>query len=503
MWLNRMEHSIVNKQHTTINQRADQTTWLSLAAIADYLDGELINVHAEDEIRVESISTDSRNIHAKQLFWALKGERFDAHDFVANLASRDPNIPHKAAAALVHRPIDCALPQIVVADTYQALATLARRWREQFGKPVIALTGSNGKTTLKEMLAAILSQQGQVMATAGNFNNEIGMPLTLLRLRESDDYAVIEMGANHFGEIAYLTDIAQPDVALVNNAGAAHLEGFGSIKGVSRAKGEIFQGLSSGDNTNKGIAIINADDQYADYWRSINTEHKIITFGMDNPADVQGELQPDGSLHITLPEQQTVAVQLPLLGRHNALNALAASAAAIAVNASPKSIKQGLECLRAVKGRLALVKGQNKSTLIDDTYNANPSSIEKAIDVLAARQGRRVLVLGDVAEIGDNGEQLHRDIGVYAAKANIDAFYGFGQAIQAACEAFQQVSQQTQTDKESHFFTDMPALLQALEIEIQPNTTLLAKGSRSMKMERVIMAFENKAASANKEEGAC
>lgn len=500
MWLNRMEHSIVNKQHTTVNQSANQTAWLSLQAIADYLEGELINVQAGDDIKVESLSTDSRHIHAKQLFWALKGERFDAHDFVANLASSDPSTPHKAAAALVHRRIDCTLPQIVVSDTYQALTTLARRWREQFHKPVIALTGSNGKTTLKEMLAAILSQQGRVMATAGNFNNEIGMPLTLLRLRAADDYAVIEMGANHFGEIAYLTDIAQPDVAIVNNAGAAHLEGFGSIKGVSRAKGEIFQGLSS-DNTDKGIAIINADDQYADYWRSINTEHKIITFGMDNPADVHGELQPDGSLEITLPEQQTVVVQLPLLGRHNALNALAASAAAIAVSASPNSIKQGLESLQAVKGRLALVKGQNNSTLIDDTYNANPSSIEKAIDVLAARQGRRVLVLGDVAEIGDNGEQHHREIGEYAAQANIDAFYGFGQAIQAACEAFQQAT--SQTDTESHFFTDMPALLQALQLEIQPNTTLLAKGSRSMKMERVIAAFENKAASANKEEGAC
>ncbi|HHC75349.1 MAG TPA: UDP-N-acetylmuramoyl-tripeptide--D-alanyl-D-alanine ligase [Thiothrix sp.] len=467
--------------------------------MADYLDGELINVPIGNPVIVDSLSTDSRHIQANQLFWALKGERFDAHDFVVNLASNDPHIPHKAAAALVHRPIDCALPQIVVSDTYQALATLARRWREQFNKPVIALTGSNGKTTLKEMLAAILSQQGQVMATAGNFNNEIGMPLTLLRLRDADDYAVIEMGANHFGEIAYLTDIAQPDVAIVNNAGAAHLEGFGSIKGVSRAKGEIFQGLSSNKThkTQKGIAIINADDQYADYWRSINTEHEIITFGMDHPADVHGELQADGSLQIMLPKQQTVVVQLPLLGQHNALNALAASAAAIAVNASLASIKQGLESLQAVKGRLAPIKGQNNSTLIDDTYNANPSSIEKAIDVLAARQGRRVLVLGDVAEIGDNGEQLHREIGEYAAQAHIDVLYGFGEAIQATCEAFQQAG------KESHFFSEMPLLLKALQIEIQPNTTLLAKGSRSMKMERVIAAFENKSASANKEEGAC
>lgn len=458
-------------------------SWLSLQQITDFLKADFPEAKLiGDDALVESISTDSRTVMPDQLFWAIKGERFDAHDFVANLVD---DSSRKAAGAIVHRHIDCDLPQILVDDTYKALAKLSATWRQQFTKPLVALTGSNGKTTVKEMLAAILSQQGQVMATHGNFNNDIGMPLTLLRLREDDDFAVIEMGANHFGEIAYLTNIAKPDVAILNNAGAAHLEGFGSIKGVSQAKGEIFQGLGE----KKGIAVINADDDYADYWLGLNQEREYLTFGMQNKADVSGVIEDGGVLTIQLPTG-SVAVQLPLPGVHNAMNALAASAAAIAVGAEFASIKKGLESLVPVKGRLAVVAGQNQSTLIDDTYNANPSSIVKAIDVLAASTGRKILVLGDVAEAGDAREEMHTELGEYAKDAEIDAVYGFGELTRNTCAAFGQT--------EGRFFTDMDALLDVLREEIKPETTLLAKGSRSMRMERVINAFAEKA-----EEGTC
>jgi UDP-N-acetylmuramoyl-tripeptide--D-alanyl-D-alanine ligase len=460
-----------------------RVSWLSLQQITDFLKADFPEARLiGDDALVESISTDSRTVTPVQLFWAIKGERFDAHDFVANLVD---DSGRKAAGAIVHRQIDCDLPQILVDDTYKALAKLAATWRQQFNKPLVALTGSNGKTTVKEMLAAILSRQGQVMATHGNFNNDIGMPLTLLRLREDDDYAVIEMGANHFGEIAYLTDIAKPDVAILNNAGAAHLEGFGSIKGVSRAKGEIFQGL--GDK--QGVAIINADDDYADYWLGLNQEREYLTFGMQNKADVSGVIDDVGMLSIQLPTGRVV-VNLPLPGAHNAMNALAASAAASAVGAELASIKQGLESLSPVKGRLAVIAGQNETTLIDDTYNANPSSIVKAIDVLAASKGRKILVLGDVAEAGDAGAEMHAELGEYAKRANIDELYAFGELTKHTCTAFGRV--------EGRFFTDMGALLAALKGEIKSETTLLAKGSRSMRMERVINAFAVKA-----EEGKC
>jgi len=443
-------------------------TWLRLSQIAEALNGEL---HGED-VSVNSVATDSRKVQADQLFWAIKGERFDAHDFVAALCSESGN---KAAAALVHRLIDCPLPQVLVQDTHQALARLAAFWREQFTAPLIGLTGSNGKTTVKEMTAAILSQEGETLATYGNLNNDIGVPLTLFRLRKQD-FAVIEMGANNVGEIAHLTSITKPNVAILNNAGAAHLEGFGSIEGVSRAKGEIFQGLQP-----NGTAIINADDDYADYWRGLNKPEQTLTFGMDNPADVSGQLDGQGGFQIQLPSEK-IRVNLPLLGQHNALNALAASAAAHAVGVKASSIKVGLESLQPVKGRLAVVAGQHQSTLIDDPYNANPSSIKKAIDVLANFEGRKILVLGDVAEIGDQGVELHQELGQYAKQAGIDDFYGFGNLIEHACDAF------ADSPDDKRFFDDMDELIQALKPEIQ-NVTLLAKGSRSMRMERVIEAF--------------
>lgn len=438
-------------------------TWLTLKQIAKMTNGRLYGADTD----IDSVGIDSRHIKPDQLFIAIKGERFDAHDFVTGLEN-------KAAAALVNQKIACDVPQIVVKDTRIALGELAAAWRKTLSLPVIALTGSNGKTTVKEMLASILSQQGKVLATAGNFNNEIGLPLTLLRLRAEHDYAVIEMGANHFGEIAYLTQITQPDIALLNNAGAAHLEGFGDIKGVSRAKGEIFEGLSQA-----GIAIINADDPYTDYWQKVCEDKRVVNFGMHSEADIQGEINTQGQLLIN-PHKNGLAVTLQLLGDHNAMNALAATAAAVVVGATLSSLQQGLEALAPVKGRLAPLTTKQGTYLIDDTYNANPSSLQMGVNVLAKRQGKKILVLGDMGELGQDVAKLHYDIGKQVKYAGIDHLYCLGEHSQQACQAF---------GDGGHSFTDIDALLKHLTPFMQKNTTVLVKGSRSMKMERVVNAF--------------
>ena len=447
-------------------------TWLGLEDIAQIVGGEL---HGGDR-QINSVSTDSRTIQNDQLFIALVGENFDAHNFVES-------IENKAAAALVHQKINCDLPQIIVEDTLKSLGIFAAACRQQFNKPVIGLTGSNGKTTVKEMLAAILSCKGDVMATFGNLNNEIGLPLTLLRLRQRYDYAVVEMGANHFGEIDYLSDMTQPDVAVLNNAGAAHLAGFVDVKGVSRAKAEIFNGLSA-----DGIAVINADDQYADYWLSCNENRKTMTFGLNDYADVKGKLINAGLLIQIADEKQVV--KLAFLGRHNAMNALAASAAAIAVGMDLTIIKQGLESLQAVKGRLALITGVSGSEVIDDTYNANPDSARAAIDVLAERESKRLFVLGDMAELGNNALQLHQSIGAYAKSKGIDALYCLGKYSQAASESF---------GENGFHFDTLELLLNALQEKIKQYeqlgnkqvVTVLVKGSRSMRMERVVDALSD------------
>ncbi|RTZ66960.1 MAG: UDP-N-acetylmuramoyl-tripeptide--D-alanyl-D-alanine ligase [Aquificaceae bacterium] len=438
-------------------------TWLKLSQIAEMTGGVL---HGDDSF-VESISTDSRTVQSDQLFIAIAGERFDAHDFVQGISN-------KAAAALVHKKIDCELPQIVVDDTLQALGVFAKAWRQQFFKPVIGLTGSNGKTTVKEMLAAILACKGNVMATFGNLNNDIGLPLTLLRLRDSDDYAVIEMGANHFGEIDYLSNITQPNVAILNNAGAAHLEGFGDVKGVSRAKAEIFSGLAD-----DGVAIINIDDKYADYWLSCNKERKVICFGFADSADVKGEIINAG-LSLQIAGKKT-NIKLALQGRHNVMNALAASAAAVAVGLGLDEIKQGLESLQAVKGRLAPMAGLQGIQVIDDTYNANPDSARVAIDVLAEKQqGKRVLILGDMGELGDNSQQLHAEIGQYAKKKGIEGLYCLGDYSKQACQEF---------GDSGYSFDEIDPLLDQLKQGIEQSMTVLVKGSRSMRMERVVEAL--------------
>lgn len=443
-------------------------TWLNLTEIAQMAGGTLHvpDVERSRTIAIERVERDSRQVQAGDLFLALRGERFDAHDFVPQVAS-------KASAALVSHVVDAPIPQVVVDDVRLALGRLAAAWRQGFQQPLVGLTGSNGKTTVKEMLTAILSLQGDTLATLGNLNNDIGMPLTLLRLRPQHAFAVIEMGMSHFGEIDYLTRIACPDVAIINNAGAAHLEGVGDLAGVARAKGEIFNGLSA-----SGIAVLNADDTYLDYWRGLNASRKIMTFGLDNAADVQGSVV-DNQLCITA-NGQSVMVSLPLLGQHNQMNALAAAAAALAVGVALDTVKRGLESLQAVKGRLYPKLGTHGGLVIDDTYNANPSSTAAAVAVLAGMQGRKVLVLGDMGELGANGAMLHAGIGQQAAQAGIDALYTLGALSANASAAFGHAASA---------FSELDALLGALQVELQPGTTLLVKGSRSARMERVVDAL--------------
>ena len=446
-------------------------TW-SLADIAEMVDGTLhagSNQTDVEQIKLDSVATDSRSVTSDQLFIAIKGERFDAHDFVAGLAG-------KAGAALVDRLIDCDLPQIVVKDTRVALAQFAAKWRQQFDMPLVALTGSNGKTTVKEMLSAILAVKGEVLSTLGNLNNDLGVPLTLLRLGQQHDFAVIEMGANHFDEIAFLTNIGKPDVAILNNAGASHLEGFGSVEGVSRAKAEIFQGLDD-----SGIAIINADDEYADYWQGCVAGKQVISFGMENAATVQGKATPTGTLVLNYADN-SVEIDLALLGQHNKRNALAAASAAIAVGANLQEIKQGLESLKPVKGRLTPYVGLKNIRLIDDTYNANPSSMKAAIDVLTEfTEGTRVLVLGDMGELGEDVASLHADIGRYAQEQSIDQLYCLGKYSAEAANAF---------GENARHFLEIEPLLHGLNNQLNNNMTLLVKGSRSMRMERVVEALK-------------
>jgi UDP-N-acetylmuramoyl-tripeptide--D-alanyl-D-alanine ligase len=454
-------------------------SWLTLTDIATITKGELYNVDVAIDVAINSVSIDSRKMVSDSLFIAIKGERFDAHDFVADLAG-------KAGAALVSQQIDCKLPQVVVKDTKQALADLAAGWRKRYANPVIGLTGSNGKTTLKEMVAAILAQKGHVLATDGNFNNDIGMPLTLLRVRENHDYAVIEMGANHFNEIDFLTHIARPTVAVINNAGPAHLEGFGDIEGVAKAKGEIFAGLDDA-----GIAIINADDDYAAYWSSLNKQRQTITFGLTQPADVSGHYIAGEKLRICCNTANTVNntknmidVTLQLPGRHNAMNALAATAAVIALGIDLTTVKQGLEALTSVGGRLAAVEVNEGFHLIDDTYNANPASASAAIDVLATRQGVRILVLGDMGELGENAVVMHKAVGEEAKQAGIDYLFSLGVMSAEACTVFGQT-------ENAHSALDalVVALQQQLEQHTTKDVTILVKGSRSMAMEKVVSAL--------------
>ncbi len=422
-----------------------------------------------NDVAINGVNTDSRQIVPGQMFIALKGPNFDGHDFVQQAASLGATV-----CMVEHRNEDVNC--IVVDDTRLALGRLAAAWRSRLAIPVIGVTGSNGKTTVKEMLAGILSQQGIVLATRGNLNNDIGMPLTLLEMDAQHDYAVIEMGANHPGEIAYLTRVAHPDVALITNAGMAHLEGFGSLQGVAQAKGEIYQGLGT-----NGIAVINNDDQFSGYWKQLNQDRNVITFGMMSGATVSATSEVKvGVQQLTISSPAgVIEVNLKLLGRHNVMNALAAVSAAIAIQIPIDAIRTGLENLVPVKGRLELKTGLNGSRIIDDTYNANPTSLNAALDVLAEFPGKHYLALGDMGELGGQSASLHRTAGLQAKDKGVDRLYTFGSLSRHAAEKF---------GDQTYCFSDQREMIEKIKNDLAQDVTLLVKGSRLMQMERVVTA---------------
>jgi UDP-N-acetylmuramoyl-tripeptide--D-alanyl-D-alanine ligase len=422
-------------------------------------------------VRFGAVATDSRRVHAGDLFVALQGERFDGNDYVAEALARG------AVGAITSRRVPSGGPQVVVADARIALGRLAAHWRARFALPLVALTGSNGKTTVKEMLAAILAthcaDREAVLATEGNLNNDIGMPLTLLRLRERHRYAVIEMGMNHAGEIDYLTRLARPSVALVNNAHRAHVGILGSVEAIARAKGEIYAGLGAA-----GIAVVNADDAHAGQWMALNAGRRVVRFGLAGGADVHASVQ-GGQLRVVTPADAFV-VTLRVPGEHNVRNALAACAVAHALEISPRAMQQGLAGFAGVHGRLQERPGLGGARLIDDSYNANPDSMKAALQVLAAEPGRRVFVMGDMGELGPQAHAMHAEVGAFARAAGIDALYALGFASRHAAEAF---------GGGARHFDDAAALAEALRAEARPGTTLLVKGSRFMGMERVADAL--------------
>ena len=427
---------------------------------------------AGEDVMLEGVSTDTRSLQAGQLFVALHGPHFDGHDYLVEAKAKG------AAACMVEKPVaNC--PALIVGDTRIALGKLAKAWRRNFAMPLVAVTGSNGKTTVKEMLASIFAQQGNVLATRGNLNNDIGVPLTLLGLDSSHSSAVIEMGANHAGEIAYLTALTKPNVAVITNAASAHLEGFGTLEGVASAKGEIFQGLKD-----DGTAIINADDEFASLWRELAQDKKVLSFGLQHPADIAARWQAGdrgSQIHVTTSEGK-VKLHLALLGEHNVMNALAAIAAAQAAGFTLKTIKAGLEAMQPVAGRLQLKVGIHGSRIIDDTYNANPASLAAAIEVLAGFKGKHILVLGDMGELGDEAKALHAEAGRFARAHGVDALYTVGPMAAAATDAFGEGAQQC----DSH-----EAASKALQQELADDVTVLVKGSRLSQMERVVQILES------------
>ena len=419
------------------------------------------------------VSIDSRTLKPGELFVALRGERFDGHAFVATAAERG------AAGAVVEMAVDAPVPQVVVGDAVVALAALAQAWRTRCDAIVIGVGGSNGKTTTKELLASILAGAGPTLATRGNLNNHLGVPLTLLRLEAEDQFAVIEMGANHPGEIAALAAVAKPAIALVTNAGDEHLEGFGDIAGVARAEGEMFAALAD-----TGTAVINADDKFHDLWKKMARGARRIRFGIDAPADVratdlQGRIESGAfvTLFTLAIGGEQARVRLRLAGRHNVMNALGAAAAAHAAGVPLPAIVAGLERVNPVNGRLQLKAGLHGSWLIDDSYNANPSSVRAGIDVLCSLAGEHWLVLGEMAELGSHTEASHTGIGDYARRAGITRLFAIGAPARLAVASF---------GARGCFFDDAGRLADAVGAALESGVTVLIKGSRVNRLERVV-----------------
>lgn len=427
------------------------------------------------DVVISGAVIDSRKVVQGSLFVAIAGQQVDGHDYI--VAARQAG----ASAALVSKKTNDALPQLVVHDVVEAFGILAKFWRQQGDLTVVAVTGSNGKTTVKEMIAAILSQSGSVIATQGNLNNELGVPLTLTRLNASTDYAVIEMGANHRGEISRLVEMAQPQFSIINNVGAAHLEGFGDLMGVAKAKAEIYLGLAK-----DGMGIINADMEYVDQWKQVLGNRKSISFAIENDADIKAQdLQIDSNSSHFMVELagDFHYVNVPLPGLHNVANALAAIAMTYAIGIPGADMVKGLATMSSVPHRLQVRAGINQSQLIDDTYNANPDSYQQALATLSSFAGEHWLVLGDFGELGDGSEQIHAQMGLDAKKSGVERLLTVGEQSKKACTTF--------GDNSQHF-DDLDSLKTSLEQILTSKVTCLIKGSRFMQLDRLADALAEK-----------
>ncbi|WP_394248881.1 UDP-N-acetylmuramoyl-tripeptide--D-alanyl-D-alanine ligase [Vibrio profundi] len=445
----------------------------TLEQVSKILNARLVG----SDVTVQSVSTDTRTVEAGALFIALVGERFDAHDFC------EQAVESGASALLVERELDLSIAQLVVEDTKAALGLLGSWVHQQCQIPTMAITGSCGKTTVKEMVASILMRKGEVLFTAGNFNNDIGAPLTLLRSMPEHNYAVIELGANHVGEIAYTTELVQPQVALVNNVAAAHLEGFGSMDGVKQAKGEIFQGLKAGD-----VAIINLDSNGGDFWDSVLSDKRVLSFSVtDSSADfyannVSVNTAGEASFELVSP-MGSQAIQLGIIGKHNVANALAATALATQFGASLEEVRVGLSNLMKVKGRVEALQLTETVKLIDDSYNASVPAMKAAADLLSEFVGQRWLILGNMAELGDESLALHRQVGEHAAPFKFEHVLTYGEdckVISEVCNGIHFSSHQAMIEH----------IEQNLSLHKNATHTLLVKGANSAGMSKIAAALK-------------
>jgi UDP-N-acetylmuramoyl-tripeptide--D-alanyl-D-alanine ligase len=421
------------------------------------------------DAHVTSLSTDTRTLMPRALYVALRGPNFDGHAFVREALAKG------AAAVVVDHAMPEAIPQIVVADTRLALGQVGRYWRGRTKAIVLGVTGSNGKTTTKEMLAAMLAQAGKTFATQGNFNNDIGVPLMLAKIEDDTRYAVIEMGASHVGEIAYLASLARPVIGLITNAGPAHLEGFGSLDGVARGKGEMFEFVSA----NGGTCVLNMEDAYASYWRKRMMNCNVITYGFNDLADVRAARADESNAWIFHTPRGEMTTEMPLPGRHNVMNALAACAAASAAGLDCVPMQAGLEQLKSVKGRLVTRVGCRGAVIIDDTYNANLASFKAGLAVLSEKRGRHWVVLGDMGELGVDAPSIHAQAGIAAKAVGVERLFALGPLSRHAADSF---------GVGAMHFDAVEALNAALNADLDEGVTVLIKGSRSMRMERVVAA---------------
>ncbi len=453
---------------------------LDLSVAAEAMSGSVVG----EVVAFYGVSTDSRTVRAGELFIALRGDKFDGHAFIATAKERGAVAAVVDAVGAEALGDAAGLPLLVVADTRIALGDLAAYWRARFTFPVIGVTGSNGKTTNKEMITSILKAafgNDAVLATQGNLNNDIGLPLTLLQLGPEHRAAVVEMGMNHPGEIAYLARVGRPTVALVTNAQRAHLEGMGTLDTIAAEKGSIFSGLGA-----DGVAVFNALDPWAPLWREQSAHCRRLCFALEAPAgvdaDVTGHCQLHGLDNRVLIEAggEQIEVTLALPGAHNARNALGAAATALAAGVSLESVRAGLAAFRGIKGRLQRCAGLHGATVLDDTYNANPDSVRAGIDVLAATVGRKILVLGDMGEIGEMTGQFHDEVGGYAKSQGVDRLLAFGESSALAAHNF---------GTGGEHFRKIEDLIAALVAEMDAESIVLVKGSRFMRMERVVDAI--------------